>query len=423
MSTVFNLSFIKSLTSKSECDGGGGGGGGGDAAVFVVNIDQFAFPQEYTLNSYTSYSDGDVIFVNSHESAFGAATVDTSDSDTISGASSITIPLGGTAVIKANGTSDFELINISPGYYIEIEASGGDEVELPLQNDVLDNTIVVVKYSTYGSGDPVTIVAASGDNINYDGTPTISNYPNRAFFYKIGGNWDYMISSADGPMSLVDYALTISPAHVWFGREDPFEDLVGIADFTNATGMQQVPPIPVGVDGMLISNPSTTASAEIASANFTMHRNANRSFVWCFRIHESDAWGDTVLTTIGSYTDAGGLCSFRTNSGSFYLSTCIWSSTSGTVIDTTANILGKTVLVVGKFTSDTGLIEIRVSIDGGAWNDKSLTNSDSKTSTDASWGLGYNNTYAGQVAHFFAAFWNGWNAYLNADSFKEIIWP
>ena len=402
---------------------GGGGGGGGDAAVYVYEIPQLAFPQEQVLDAYTAYAVDDLIVVRSDPSAFGAATVLTTGGDTISGASSVAVPLGGEAVIRATGTSDFELVDVSPGLYFEISATGGDEVELPAYADFRDNAIIAVLWDTFGSGDPVTVVAGSGDSINYDGTPTISVYPQRAYFRKDSGIWQYLINSADGPTTLPEYAQTLSPTHVWFDRANPFLDVVGSAHFSNATGMQQVPPIPVGVEGVLISNPSTVASAEIASGNFTMHRNGNRSFVWCFRIHESDTWTDAVLTTIGSYADAGGLCSFRTNTGNFYLSTCNWTGTSGVVIDTTANILGKTVLVVGKFTSSTTTLDVRVSIDGGAWIDKSLSNAETRTSTDASWGLGYNNTYAAQVAHFFAAFWNGWNAYNNADSFKSIIWP
>ena len=403
--------------------GGGGGGGAGDAAVYVFEIPQMDLPQEQVIDAYTAYVVDDLIVVRSDAMAFGTATVLPTGADTISGAASVTIPIGGEAIIRATGTSDFELIEVSPGLYFEISSTGGDEVELPALSTYRDNVIVAVVWDDYGSGDPVTVVAAGGDSINYDSTPTIPAYTGRIYFRKDLGNWQFYINSADGPTTLPEYAQTLSPTHVWFDRTNPFLDVVGTAHFVNATNMQQVPPIPNGVEGVLISNPSTVDSAQIASGNFTMHRSGNRSFVWAFRIHESDTWGDAVLTTIGSYADTGGLCSFRTASGNFYISTCNWTYGSGTVIDTTANILGKTVLVVGKYATTNTLISIRVSIDGGAWNDKTLTNAETITSTDASWGLGYNNSYAGQVAHFFAAFWNGWNAYNNADSFKNIIWP
>ena len=403
--------------------GGGGSPAPSGPTVYDYAIDQYAFPQEYVLDAYTAYVVGDIIIVTSDPSAFSDGAAVASGSDTISGSASVTVPRGGSAIIQATGTSDFTLLASAPSLLTIVSGTGGSVTTLPQRSTIADLGIVRVDFDNFGTGDPVTIDAYAGDSIATDLTPEITNFTNHAYFVNDSGSWQYYINSNSAPQTLPEYAQTLSPAHVWFGRTDPYLDLVATAHFVNPTGAQQVAPIPVGAEGVLVSNPATTAVDQIASGTFPLHRNANRSFAWVFQAHADDTWTDCVLTTLGAFADDGGLCSFRTYSGNFVLDTCNWSGASGEVIETTANIIGKTVLVIGKYATSGTLLSIRVSIDGGAWIDKTLVNSDTKTSTSASWWLGFTNSGAGQITHSFAAFWNSWNAYNNADSFKSIIWP
>lgn len=105
---------------------------------------------------------------------------------------------------------------------------------------------------------------------------------------------------------LSDIAIAAGAKHVWLGPDNPLEDLVGTADLSLTDTGDGAPPIPLGVRGLLSRDSGSPGSAGASAANVTIHKNADRSGIYMFRL-DAAPFGHEGVMALGRYnsSDAG----------------------------------------------------------------------------------------------------------------------
>lgn len=119
-------------------------------------------------------------------------------------------------------------------------------------------------------------------------------------FYTLGAGGG---GGAPAQAYLHQLAIDAGAKHVWFGPDDPLEDLVGGLDLVNiATGELPIP-VPTGVRGLLARTDIGLASyLAPAVAGATIHKNADRSGLYLCRPGAGGS-GLQAMMMLGVYSD------------------------------------------------------------------------------------------------------------------------
>ena len=384
-----------------------GGGGGAAQDIFELEMDTSIGMGMLNLSSEASYNAGDILIITASNPANGGF-IFPSAPDTINGEINLALGAAQTVLLRATGTGDWSLLATAPNQYRVEFAAGGDTFTLPALSTVPAGTCYLVVFNS-GSG-VVTVEPYAGDTLTGGNQTINTTYAGMVFINTGYGAWEpYSQTSAlptPAPTTLISIALANNALHCWGGRANPFEDLAGSADFTPVTGQAGIPPIPVCVEGMLLSNQeATTFGGPVtgATACSLSRSGSDRSFAWLFRCSAEDAGGDAVLLRLGVTTK--GLCTIRLTSNWIVDDPATWP-TGTTTLTTAAAIRDAWVLLTGWWEEAENTLHLFWSIGGAAEGSNDHEATDTPTSGEDQIQLGYNSTYSDTVYHAFLAVWD-----------------
>lgn len=381
------------------------GAGGGAEDIFEIQMDTSGGSGMVTLDAAASYNEGDILIVSSSDPP-GGGYIFLAMGDNIDG--DMNYPLGPSEVLilrVANSTT-FNILGAAPRLSDTVLATGGDTVTLPDHALWPEGTCYLVVFNS-GSG-VVTVEPAVGSSIT-GGDQTISEVYQGMVFRRTSSGWEPYTQTATLPepaaTTLPTIAINSGALHCWFGRSDPFLDLVGSADFARNGGQTDIPPIPLCVEGLIESNPEPAAFAGPltgATACALSRSGSDRSFAWLFRLSADDGHSDSVLLRLGVTTK--GLCTIRAQSSVLVDDPTTWP-TGTTTLFTQAAAVDQWVLLIGWWELGANTLRLYWSIAGGAEGTANHTKTDTPAAGMDQIQLGYSNLYSASVFHGFLAIW------------------
>lgn len=184
-------------------------------------------------------------------------------------------------------------------------------ITLPALDGLEDGYLVRV-YDSGSNASTNNVTINDADDVEVD---VIDEDDGERWLVVVGGAWEvrgYLPVPA-AQTYLHQLAVDAGAKHVWFGPDDPLVDLVGTADLSLTSTGDGAPPIPLGVRGLL-SRGGSPDSAGASAANVTIHKNADRSGIYLFRLDAAPS-GHNGVMALGVFNSSDSGPAITANSG------------------------------------------------------------------------------------------------------------